>query len=393
MISRITIITLFFILGKLNAQTNVQELNQKLERSYTNGDFPGFAIAIIKNDSLLFSKAYGFSNVKDKIPFTENTIIPIGSVSKTVIAISLAKAIEMGYFDIETPINEILPFKISNPYHPNDTIRIRHLFTHTSGIIDNDKTFINSYQLTKKPTVSMAEFLENCLNENGKFYNKSNFDISKIGSKYIYSNVASALAAYLIEVKSKMSFDEFSRTYIFDPLDLEKTHWFYDEMKSKDYAKLYEINIPNLPFYKNLMNNDKSVKTYSSIIYPDGSLRTSLNDLTKYVKEIIKGYNNKSKLLKNESYQEIFKKRFDESNLPINVNKNIKNQAMFWSYNKKGRLMHTGSDPGVFAVISIDLETNMGRIILINANIDTDNNENLIKDLKEISENIENFSS
>ncbi|WP_167358491.1 hypothetical protein [Chryseobacterium culicis] len=51
--------------------------------------------------------------------------------------------------------------------------------------------------------------------------------------------------------------------------------------------------------------------------------------------------------------------------------------------------MHTGSDPGVFAVVSIDFETNNGRIILINANIDTDKNQKLIQDLKEMSENLE----
>ncbi|PRD47734.1 hypothetical protein C5745_07385 [Sphingobacterium haloxyli] len=71
----------------------------------------------------------------------------------------------------------------------------------------------------------------------------------------------------------------------------------------------------------------------------------------------------------------------------------VTNQAMFWAYNKKGRLTHTGSDPGFFAVISIDLKTNIGRIVLINANIDTHDNQKLIKDLRLISENLENFVS
>ncbi|MCP1994326.1 serine hydrolase [Flavobacterium sp. HSC-61S13] len=385
------IYSLLFISGTLCAQINTIELEENFQKIYKNSDFPGFAIGIVKNDSILFSKAYGFANVKENIPFTENTIMPIASVSKTVIALSLAKAMELGYFDTETPINEILPFKVLNPHHSNDIIKIKHLFTHTSGIIDNEVTFINSYQLTKRPEITLGVFLERCLSEKGQSYSQDNFDISETGSKYNYSNIASALAAYLIEVKSKMSFDEFTQKYIFEPLELESTHWLYDETRSKDYAKLYEINISDLPFYKNLMNDDKSVKTYSSIIYPDGSLKTSLNDLTKYVKEIINGYNNKSQILNKESYETIFKKRFEENNLPSNSNKNITNQAMFWSYNKKGRLTHTGSDPGVFAVISIDLKTNIGRIVLINANIDTDKNQKLLKDLKEISENLENI--
>ncbi|WP_394342070.1 serine hydrolase [Sphingobacterium haloxyli] len=105
----------------------------------------------------------------------------------------------------------------------------------------------------------------------------------------MYSNVASALAAFLVEQRSGLPFDEFTKKYIFEPLQLDRTHWFYDEDKSRDYAKLYEINVPDLPFYKYLVNEDKSVKPYTSIIYPDGSLKSSLGDMIKYVQESSKG--------------------------------------------------------------------------------------------------------
>ncbi|WP_167358490.1 serine hydrolase domain-containing protein [Chryseobacterium culicis] len=285
--------------------------------------------------SLFFSKAYGFSDIKNKIPFTERTIMPIASVSKTVIALSLAKAIEMAYFDVETPINDILPFKIVNPHYPNDTIRIKHLFTHTSGIVDNQSTFINSYELATKLSISMGVFLKNCLYKNGKDFNVVNFGKSRVGNKYNYSNIASDLAAYLVELKSGISFAEFTYKYIFSRLSLQNTHWFFDENKSKDYAKLYEINTSNFPFYKNLMNDDKTIKDYTSIIYPDGSLKTSLDDLIRYVKEIINCHNSKSKILNKESYKTIFKKRFDEMNFPANVDKSLSNQAMFGSTIKK----------------------------------------------------------
>ncbi len=384
-ISSVIFLLYFFLTGFIQAQTNFKKLDANLRKIYKKSDFPGLAIALVGNDSLLFSGAYGFANVKEKIAFTANTIIPVASVSKTVIAFSMAKAFELGYFAPETPINEILPFKVINPHHPEDTIKVSHLFTHTSGILDNVTTFINSYQLGKRPDVSMASFLEECLSESGKQYSPDNFGTSKAGEQYDYSNIGSALAAYLIELRSGLSFDEFSQQLIFDPLQLESTHWFYDERRSNNYAKLYEVNVPDLPHYKELMNKDNTVKEYTSITYPDGCLKSSLNDLISYVGEIIKGYRGESKLLSKESYRSLIAKRFNENDLPHDIASNIKNHAMFWTYNSKGRLTHTGSDPGVFAVISIDLQKSIGRIVLINTNIDTDDNKKLINDLRLIS--------
>lgn len=370
----------------LFSQIKSKKLDIELSQIQQNSNFPGFAIGVVKGDSVLFSKGYGFSNLSNKKPFTEKTIIPIASVSKTFVAFALVKAIELGYFNEETPISEILPFTINNPNNPNDIIKVRHLFTHTSGIIDNKEIYLKTYQITKRPNITLADFLKNYLTGKGSFYSKNNFDKSKAGMKYNYSNIASALTAYLIEVKSGLSFDEFTQKQIFKPLNLNDTHWFYDESKSSNYSILYEINVPKESYYKELLNTDNSLKTYSSITYPDGSLKSSLEDLEKYVRELIKGNNSPSNLLTNNSYQILFKKQHQDNISPKNSENRLINQAVFWEYNRKNRLNHTGSDPGVYAVISIDFATKIGRIILANGNIDIDNNEAILKSLKKISE-------
>lgn len=166
---------------------------------------------------------------------------------------------------------------------------------------------------------------------------------------------------------------------------MQNTHWFYDEAQANNYATLYEINILNIPNYRKLLNKDNSLKIYSSIIYPDGSLRTTLNDPSKYAIDILKGYHGKSDLVGKAYYKLIFEKQFKEDKVPQNMDKNSSNQAMFWNYNRKDRLIHTGSDPGVFAVLSIDLKTSTIRIVLINTIKDTVNNEKIIEDLREVS--------
>lgn len=138
---KVIVISLFLIPFFVNSQTQLENIDQELEKIYNKSQFPGFAKGIIKNDSVIFSKGYGYANIKEKKEFSAQTVLPIGSISRTFIVLALAKAIELNYFGIETPINDLLPFEIKNPNFPTDSIKIKHLFTHTSGILDNDKTF------------------------------------------------------------------------------------------------------------------------------------------------------------------------------------------------------------------------------------------------------------
>ncbi|RZJ77240.1 MAG: class A beta-lactamase-related serine hydrolase, partial [Chryseobacterium sp.] len=128
-----------------SAQKTVQGLDDFLAGLQAGSKLPGFAVAIVKNDQVLFSKGYGFADIKKKIPYTAETIQPVGSVSKTFIGLALMQGTEKGWFTLETPINDILPFKVINPNMPTEIIRIKHLATHTSGLIDNPSVYNKTY--------------------------------------------------------------------------------------------------------------------------------------------------------------------------------------------------------------------------------------------------------
>ncbi len=380
-----------FVASSCIAQPANLTLNKNLSSIQAKSNWPGFALAIIKNDSIVFSNGYGFANAQNKIPYSVETIQPIGSISKTFIGFAVMKAIEQEYFTLETPINDILPFKIINPYFPNAVIKIKHLVTHTSGLVDKETTYMAAYNEGKKPLMELSIFLKEYYSAEGKFYSKENFYNAEPNKVYNYTNIGAALAAYLIEVKSKMSFEDYTAKYIFEPLKMIDTHWFYNEAKSKKYATLYEINNNDSVPFKNLLNNDRSVKTYSCITYPDGSLKTSVTDLSRYLIAMVKGYANNSTLLKKESFEKLFKKQFSDADMPLNMDTKEPNRAVFWAYNKKGKIMHTGSDIGVTAFISFEPDTKIGRVILINADLQGEENFTAVENFKKIIGEIENF--
>jgi CubicO group peptidase (beta-lactamase class C family) len=373
-----------------SAQINAITFDKNISKIQAKSNWPGFAIAIIKNDSIVFSNGFGFANKEQKIPYSLQTIQPIGSISKTFIGFAIMKAVEQGYFTLETPINNILPFAINNPYFPDAIIKVKHLVTHTSGLIDKESIYMATYREGKKPLVELGDFLKEYCTKEGKKYSKENFYNAEPSKVYNYTNIGAALAAYLIEVKSTMSFAAYTQKYIFDPLKMSDTHWFYDEAKSKKYATLYEINEITEEI-RPLVNADRSVKTYSCTTYPDGSLKTTVEDLSKYLIAMIKGYSGKSDLFKKELFDSLFTKQFSETNMPLNMDSKEPNRAVFWAYNKKGKIMHTGSDVGLSAFISFEPDTKIGRVILINADLQGENNNVAVENFKKIIAEVDNF--
>ncbi len=377
----------------VNGQNSNSAFDKNLKEVYRQSNFPGFAVSIIKKDSIVFSGAYGYADILKNKPYTCRTIQPIGSVSKTFVALALMKCIELGYFSLETPINDLLPFKVNNPYFLGNYIKIKHLATHTSSLLDNDTTYSKTYTIGNKPQLELGTFLKEYYTAGSRFYSSQNFSRDSIGSSYVYSNIATALAAYIIEVKSNMSFTEFTADYIFKPLKMENTGWFYNDKNKKDHAVLYQINTAENHFDSLIENKDHSLKTYIYPTYADGSLKTSQCDLELYLKAMMNGYfMSDASVISFDSYKNMFARQFQAGHLPANM-KDTKepNRAIFWAYSKKGDLRHTGSDPGVFALISFTPDTKIGKIILINACLDGNENTRTIENFKKIMGAIDKY--
>nr|WP_229505092.1 serine hydrolase domain-containing protein [Massilia mucilaginosa] len=231
------------------AQPDHQALTGELEALHRRAGFTGFAVASVTKDGVAYRHGFGYADIKAKRPYRTDTVQNVGSVSKTVVGVALAKAVELGYFTLDTEINAVLPFRVDNPHPGAGPITIRHLVTHTSGIVDDDEVYGHSYYLNAysdrrspllkrfvreftvpgRSDTSLDGFLKNYLAAEGRTFKASNFGKAPSGSSYAYSNIGAALAAYLIELRSGQRFDAFCRTHIFQPLGMRHTSWAIDD--------------------------------------------------------------------------------------------------------------------------------------------------------------------
>ncbi len=355
----------------------LDSLTMALDSIVSNGPIIGLSAAILKKDTVLYNQGFGYANIVDSMAYTHQTIQNIGSISKTFIGIALLKAQELGKLQLDDPVNEYLPFQVSNPKYKSTSITLRQLATHTSSINDTDwygksyvmlskehseNTKVLDYFSGPESTMSMSDYLRNVLTPKGSMYEPETFANIRPGTLAEYTNIGATLAALAIEGATGMTFDAFTTKHILRPLNMLNSGWSNDAIDISKRAKSY-------------VHKDTVIADYRLLTYPDGGMITSTRDLSLYLGELIKGYNGNGTLLSKEGYTELFTKQLSANQLG-GEDDNDSNMGIFMDFGKYG-VGHNGGDPGVLTFMYFDPQTSIGKILFINT--DYDSNVEVIK--------------
>ncbi len=93
-IINLILFTFIVFCSAVQCQDFTKELDAKLTEISNRKSLPGFGVAIVDKDGILFSKGYGYADIESKKLYSKHTIQNIGSVSKTFIGVALMKAVE-----------------------------------------------------------------------------------------------------------------------------------------------------------------------------------------------------------------------------------------------------------------------------------------------------------
>lgn len=375
--------------SKKNYKAINDTLTKNLQLAFDKDAIIGFSVSVVDDKGLIYDKGFGFTDIDQNNPYTSNTIQNIGSISKTLIGISLLKAQELGKLDLNDPINKYLPFKIVNPNYPDHPILIKHLAYHTSSIIDLDEIYGKSYVLEKseheenegvfdyfnKPEtkISLLEYIENSLTVKGKWYTNDTFSNTKPGEKREYSNIAAALCAQIIASATGQDYQSFTKVNILKPLKMSSSGWSSKDIDTTRRSKLFA-------------NKEMMIADYSLITYADGGFITSSKDLGLFLSELIKGYNGKGALLTKQSYGKLFEKqKVSEKETDGEFGIFMEFREEFLGVEEK-IIGHNGSDPGVMTAMYFNPKTETGKILIINT--DTDFSDDVWPEIEEIWESL-----
>ncbi|UKM65213.2 beta-lactamase family protein [Flavobacteriaceae bacterium GSB9] len=206
------------------------------ERMLRKRKVPGMAIMVSKNQEVVWSKGVGLADIKRNVPVsTEHTIFRIASVSKPISAIALLKAVENGLIDLDSSVNEYVPYFPKKQYD----ITIRQLGEHTSGIRNyKGNEFRNNNLLTIKEGIVFFE------NDSLRF---------KPGTNFAYSSYNWNLISLAIQEQTHVAFEDFVKTRVLIPFGMDKTFAdknqylkgkavFYQKKGRREFKPVQEVN-------------------------------------------------------------------------------------------------------------------------------------------------------
>ena len=202
-------------LGLVSAHAQLSEVQSKkidsLLIGWTEANHPGGSIGIMKNGSVIYTKAFGLASLEYQIPNTVETIFNVGSVSKQFTAMGIVLLQERGLLSIDDDIHKYLP-DMPDFGH---TITIRHMLHHTSGM----RSFHS--------ILRFAGWRDDDSRTNEDLYRfmLKQKDLNFIpGDEFLYCNTGYILMAKIIENITKEKFPQWMATNIFAPLGMKNTY-------------------------------------------------------------------------------------------------------------------------------------------------------------------------
>ena len=186
----------------------------------------GMSVAIIRDGQIVSAEGYGLRDVAQELPMTADTVLPIGSVTKTFTALALGLLVDEGKIDWDATVISYIPTLKLNNALLTENVTVRDLMCHRTGVPKYDLQAIYCVPENGEDMVRSLEYLET----NAQFR-----------TKLQYSNQMVSLAGYLVEVVTGTPYTEFVRERIFKPLGMEHTDFEIEslvkyEKSSKGYV-------------------------------------------------------------------------------------------------------------------------------------------------------------
>jgi CubicO group peptidase (beta-lactamase class C family) len=184
---------------------------------------PGVSVVVVKGGQIVYQKGFGMADAPQNIPATADTVYNTWSMVKVMTAAAVLQLQERGLLNIDDPVAEYLPFfKVEYPSENSETVTIRHLMNHSSGLSNNIPEVLRWIHFHGDPEWNQTELIKAKLPD----YTELAYDP---GSQAIYTNVGYMVLAAVIEAVSGRTYQQYMIDHIFNPLGMSDTSWTYTE--------------------------------------------------------------------------------------------------------------------------------------------------------------------
>ena len=248
--------------------------DQYMDKVLKDWNIAGAGVGIVYKNKLVFAKGYGYREYEQKLPVTPNTLFQIASNTKLFTTVSIGMLVDQGKLDWDKPIRNYVP---SIEFYNNDlnnTVTIRDMLSHRTGISRHDLIWYKS-DFSRKDLFDRLKYLE---------------PSQPLREDFLYNNLMYVGAGYIVESLSSKTWENFVQENILNPLEMKNTVFTVKEMeKNPDHGVPYNEKRDTTILYKIPIYEDQQA------VGPAGAIISNIQDMSNWLIALMNNgkFNNK----------------------------------------------------------------------------------------------------
>ncbi len=346
----ISVLLLFFLIQVAYGQTPEPGFDEYVEKAMKEWEVPGLAIAIVKDDKIVFARGYGVRELGGAAGVNEQTLFAIGSSSKAFTAATIALLVDEGKLKWDDPVTKYLPaLQLFDPYSTRE-LTVRDLLTHRSGMERGDLLWYAS-PYDRNEVLRRVRFL------------KPSWSLR---SRFGYQNIMYLAAGQISPAVTGKEWDDVIRERIFVPLGMNASSTSIRSFAGKDnvaspHSKIDDKLQPVA--WRNIDN-----------IGPAGSINSNVVDMAQWIRlNLGGGMYDQKRVLSAAAVKEMQTPqtiiRIEGANERLYPATHFLNYGLGWFLSDfRGRKLveHGGAIDGMRSVVAMLPEEKLGVVILTN---------------------------
>lgn len=354
------VILVILINSFIYPQISSRKIDKLVNEAMEAFNVTGVAVGIVKNGKIIHSKGYGVKSIDTNEPVNEHTNFAIASNTKAFTTAALSILVDEGkLFWDDKVVDHIPEFKMYNEYVTQNFI-IKDLITHRSGL------GLGAGDLQFWPTG--ADFSMEDILTNFQYFEPK----SAIRTKYDYDNILYVVAGEVIARVSGISWEEFVKTRIINPLNMNNTYCSYGKISDfSNVATPHSSTSGTIKIVAPFENDPETINGAAVAII------SNVNDLCNWMLVHLNkgkyGENLENELFSEKNHREMWKiHTVFNADTSERYNSHFAGYGLGWSLSDvlgNMRVTHGGYVSGMLSVTVMIPDINLGLVILTNTEI------------------------
>ena len=204
----------------------IPKVDQYIQQLMTEWEIAGSAVSVVYKDKVIFSKAYGYRDVVNKLPVTTKTMFGIASNSKLFTSMAAAMLHEEKKLDLDKPVRTYMPELHFATGELDEKLTLRDMLSHRSGVPRWDAVWGGS-------NYTLQEILDRLP------YMKPSMGFRE---GYLYNNNMYAAAGAVTAKVNGTTWEQLIQSKLFDPLEMKQSTFSFEAAAKKgEFSKDYLI--------------------------------------------------------------------------------------------------------------------------------------------------------